>query len=133
MLMPRVGQEVSVTVKNSFELLRSWFRSQPKTTTYTGRVVKPFKWLSHDEFCMTTGEPKLPIRVINMKHVVELDGVKGEYKPNAPKVVTVKGSKGDEYTVTINNQRSSCTCVGYSFRKTCSHIKTVEEQLGKSL
>lgn len=38
---------------------------------------------------------------------------------------TVKGSKGDEYTVTDVNGNFSCTCSGFRFRGDCRHIKSV--------
>jgi hypothetical protein len=36
---------------------------------------------------------------------------------------TVAGSKGKSYTVTtLPTGRKTCTCSGYTFRKTCKHI-----------
>jgi hypothetical protein len=34
---------------------------------------------------------------------------------------TVKGSKGETYTV--NNDEGTCSCPGYTYRGTCKHIK----------
>ena len=39
---------------------------------------------------------------------------------------TVKGSKGDEYTVTELNGNFSCTCSGFRFRGDCKHIKNIQ-------
>jgi hypothetical protein len=36
---------------------------------------------------------------------------------------TVKGSRGDEYTVSLLNGRWACTCLGATFRGTCKHIE----------
>lgn len=38
---------------------------------------------------------------------------------------TVKGSKGDEYTVRDVNGNLSCTCSGWRFRGDCRHVKSV--------
>jgi hypothetical protein len=35
----------------------------------------------------------------------------------------VKGSKGDEYTITEHSGNLSCTCSGFRFRGDCKHIK----------
>jgi len=34
----------------------------------------------------------------------------------------VAGSKGDTYTVSLDNGQWSCTCQGYLFRRSCRHI-----------
>lgn len=35
---------------------------------------------------------------------------------------TVTGSRGDQYTVTLESGRWSCTCSGFGFRGRCRHI-----------
>lgn len=44
------------------------------------------------------------------------------------KSITVKGSKGNEYTVSYNptSKVISCTCTGYQFRKKCKHQKELK-------
>lgn len=38
----------------------------------------------------------------------------------------IKGSKGDEYTVSISDVTgNSCTCTGFTFRGKCKHIEQV--------
>jgi hypothetical protein len=39
---------------------------------------------------------------------------------------TVKGSKGDEYTVTEHSGNLSCTCSGFKFRSQCRHIESLK-------
>jgi hypothetical protein len=38
-----------------------------------------------------------------------------------PMVLTVKGSKGNSYTVNVEDK--SCTCPGYTFRGRCKHVE----------
>ena len=46
--------------------------------------------------------------------------------PKATKVQTfeVQGRSGT-YTVTVGGPRPTCTCPGYTFRRTCKHVKQV--------
>ena len=49
---------------------------------------------------------------------------------------TVRGSKGDEYTVTQSASDSrqiffSCTCVGYGYRRKCKHIEGIKNKLAQ--
>lgn len=48
----------------------------------------------------------------------------------------VRGSKGDEYTVTqsVSDSRQiffSCTCVGYGYRRKCKHIEGIKHKLAQ--
>ena len=36
----------------------------------------------------------------------------------------VKGSKGNVYTVTKNKSSYTCTCPGFTFRKSCKHVSS---------
>lgn len=38
---------------------------------------------------------------------------------------TVTGSKGDEYTVSLDSGRWSCTCPGHGFRGRCRHVDEI--------
>ena len=46
-------------------------------------------------------------------------------KPSAAKTYTVEG-RGGTYTVTVAGTRVTCTCPGYTFRRTCKHTKAVK-------
>ena len=47
-------------------------------------------------------------------------------KPSAVKTYTVEGSRGQTYTVTVAGARVTCTCPGYTFRRSCKHTKQVQ-------
>ena len=40
----------------------------------------------------------------------------------------VQGSKGNKYTVKLTGKGYSCTCPGYTFRKTCKHIEGIKHE-----
>jgi hypothetical protein len=41
---------------------------------------------------------------------------------------TVTGSRGDEYTVSLQDGRWSCTCPGAMFRGACRHIAQIRDR-----
>jgi hypothetical protein len=47
---------------------------------------------------------------------------------NVSKSWKVKGSKGDEYTITEEENGYTCTCSGFKFRAQCKHIKELENE-----
>lgn len=49
-------------------------------------------------------------------------------KEEEPFVYSVKGSKGNEYKVTLANEAWSCECVGYTYRKRCTHIQKAQTE-----
>ena len=117
-----VGDVVTVQVRDPRNaaaycagVIREW-------NQYTGTIVPNLKGFGNDVFCLSTGDAKFPVRVIERSRIIGLaDAVVAE-----PKVKTfiVKGSKpGSSYTVTCDGSHWSCTCVGFGFRKDCKHIR----------
>lgn len=47
--------------------------------------------------------------------------------PTADKSFKVKGSKGDVYVVSVQNNVWNCTCSGFGFRRKCRHIDSVKK------
>jgi uncharacterized Zn finger protein len=41
---------------------------------------------------------------------------------DTPKTIKIAGSKGAFYTVTVHGTKKTCTCAGFSFRRSCKHI-----------
>ena len=96
-------------------------------SVYTGTVMRQ-KWFGDNEVGLTTTEKRNPFRVIRMENIAEIDGAVASYVAPVkvePKTVIVLGSKGEKYTVIKDGLKSSCSCKGWSFRKTCKHIEGV--------
>lgn len=104
---------------------------------YEGEVIPNPKWVKDDSFCLTTGDPSFSFRVIE-KDMIECgwlmptNGMKaGELnviaagvnvgRSNLTKIVD--GSNGKKYILTRKGNGWACNCTGYSYRKTCSHVK----------
>jgi hypothetical protein len=125
MQVPNVGSKV--IVKLSYSQGRAMIPPQPTERTYEGVVLNPLKWVTDQEFCLS-GTKDFPVRVINMSSVLDIKLIKGDFKnvDTDHKVWTVKGSKGNSYTVTRMSNKYNCTCPGFSFRKTCKHVVEVK-------
>jgi hypothetical protein len=125
--MLNVGQMVTVKVRNPLYHARDRYANGyigPEFTEYTGTVVHE-KWYGDDKIGLTTDVRGYPIRVLSRANIVEVSGAKVDYQPakSSREVITVQGSKGQTYVVTKENGKASCTCPGYSFRKTCKHVQ----------
>ena len=129
---PNVGSQVTVVVRNTgahkrvfVPLWNDWTVASPETLTYTGTVVKPDYWMRTDEFNLTTDRKDFPIRTINLRNVVSIDGAKVLDLANSGiEVKSITGSKGNVYTVTVNNGvAETCTCPAFIYRGgRCKHL-----------
>lgn len=100
-----------------------WAYPQPETFTYEGEQVPAYKWSVPGTICLTTGNPRWPVREIHPMNIISVDDTEFE-QVAIPRirVYTVEGSKGSTYTVTINPTGDrTCSCPGFAFRKSCKH------------
>lgn len=103
----------------------------PEYYEYEGEIVSPKpKWLSDNQFMMDTGTDESVLRVLDKDRIIcgWLPGNSGERR--TPTSVTVPSkSTGKSYIVSLADGGMSlrCNCMGYSYRKTCTHIEEVME------
>ena len=97
---------------------------QPKYQTYEGEQVPAPKWCPPGTVALATGNPNWPVRVIDASLIVSVDDATvTTAKINSDvRTVTVAGSKGESYIVTITPRGKTCTCQGFGFRHTCKHV-----------
>lgn len=82
-------------------------------------------WVDRDSICISAPDLPAKMRIIPKCQVVKIDDKQVEFKQklaNTPQVIQVPGSKGASYTVTIHGAKKTCTCAGFSFRRSCKHI-----------
>ena len=120
MLVPAVGSKVRVSM--SYPQGSSMIPPQPTVEIFEGTVLKPHKWLTDQQFCLT-GDNEIPVRVMSMSLVEDIELLNGTFNNvnTDTKVWQVSGSKGSTYTVTKNRNGYTCTCPGFTFRKSCKH------------
>jgi hypothetical protein len=103
---------------------------QPKHLVYEGEQVLTPDWAATGSIALTTNDPNYPVRLIDESILVSIDDG-GEIIVKQPEAVeqvrrvTVDGSKGKKYVVTITPHGRTCTCEGYMFRRHCRHLNLV--------
>jgi hypothetical protein len=127
--MLTVGNEVTIKVRNALYDVRDRYANGyvgSEFNEYTGTIVHE-KWYGDDKIGITSDACGLPVRVIDRARIVEVGGAKLDYTPIKSDRITktVQGSKGNTYIVTAENGKVSCSCAGYSFRKSCKHTQEV--------
>lgn len=133
--IPQVGTEVEVCMKNPL-MLSARYSGMPDSTWYRGKVMRPLKWMSPDMFCLSTDIKESPIRILDQDRILDLRLVGGgevehvelKEKPKF-QMWQVDGSKGNVYTVTLDNNKWSCDCVAGRFNRPCKHVKKIQESL----
>jgi hypothetical protein len=116
---------MQVKVRNpQFNRPGVWFFEQPEFFEFEGEEVH-VKWFNANQMGLTTGNPEFPMRVLQRDLIVSINNVEHVLTEAVAKTFTVKGSKGEDYIVTLGKV-NNCTCSGFQFRRTCKHIKEVE-------
>ena len=85
---------------------------------HAGEVVPNPVWVSADSFCLSTGNPQFPFRIIAKEDIIC-----GWELPTKNNNSIVVESKGKKYLLTKTATGYSCNCTGYSYRRHCSHIE----------
>jgi hypothetical protein len=99
---------------------------QPKYLIYEGEPAPVPTWAAKGSIALTTTNPNYPVRLIDVTMIVSTDN--GVVEIQRPKIaeeirtVTVDGSNGKKYVVTITPHGKSCTCTGFEFRHHCKHL-----------
>lgn len=100
----------------------------PEYNDYTGDLVPRFHWLDDNWFVLTTGDKDAPLRILHKDSIIcgWLGGSNSSADLDTTMVCIPVGKKS--YVVTLADDGSlSCNCTGFSYRRTCSHVKEVEE------
>jgi hypothetical protein len=114
---------MKVTVRNALHKIAA-FSHMPETYEFEGEIVATPKWVPYDAIALTTGNKFFPIRIIDRSNIIAMDEeiVNRKKQDDTKKVFVVKGSKGNEYVVTVEGTAKSCTCQAFMYRRSCRHI-----------
>lgn len=133
--VPQDGKTVRVTTRFSDDYYKA--ENKYRERTYVGQVLPSERWFKADQFAITSDDERMPFRVLSTHNIVTLivDDKEGALDdPNkGTRTVSISGSKGSQYVVTIKDGAAiSCTCPGFTFRKTCRHLKEAVDISGKT-
>jgi hypothetical protein len=124
--MPEPGRTVTVTTR--FRDIYYYATQEWEDKTYTGVVGRVDRTVPAGSFVLLTDNDFMPRRLIALRNVHELKYSDGSAvsQSTSPLVRTwqVTGSRGAVYTVTQRDSVKSCTCPGFTFRKTCKHVES---------
>ena len=102
-------------------------------TTITGVVEKAIKFTPPDFVRIVTDfDSPVRIREIPLSRITNIEYADGreasrEAVKDDTQVWTVDGSRGSKYNVIRNKNTWTCTCPGFQFRKSCRHIKELQD------
>lgn len=103
----------------------------PEWNEYEGEIMdrSAFPWLTEDQFVMSTGDEDAPYRIIDKDRII--CGWRISTTGSSDSVldhVSIPGKSGKSYIVSVGSRGDlRCNCMGFSYRRTCSHISEVEE------
>ena len=127
--VPEVGTTVTLTTR--YPEIRYKSSNRFKENLYENVEVLPREdWLRPSQFVITSNDPKVPFRVIEISNVESLLGGTLVHHPNETKTVMISGSKGAVYHVMVEGMKAkSCDCPGFHFRRTCRHLAEAEREV----
>ena len=124
------GETLSVKCKNSiFSMRNGYCTFVPEFETFTGAYMTSPVWQKIQAINLATGDAFFPMRALAMTDVVEIRRG-SEIVPvplpmasdHSVKTWTINGFKNQVYTITEENGRRTCTCLGFNFRRACKHL-----------
>ncbi len=129
--IPKIGTYVKVTTEHPDIFIFSKNKNRKNITI--GQIVPNDKFDPIDSFCITTGKPEFPIAVIALRNVVSIEVskkiLKQKIQKTLPKTWKVRSSKKkDYYTVMLDNNFWSCSCIGFQYHRRCKHVKLIKEK-----
>ncbi len=133
---PKAGDVITVTTRYSEGYI--YADTEWRDTTYRDvTVIKGPEWKPTGSFCIPCDEPYIKFRTISMRNVhhILINGQEGKtVKEIVYRTIRVKGSKGNEYNVALENGVAvKCECTGFQFRKECRHLKEAESTEPKTV
>lgn len=109
-----IGSKVEIrTIWNSYVI----GYEGPTVYTVKGTVVKTPSWVEYPALAVKTGVPDNPLSIIPLDRIEGYED-EGEGESRAYTV--------GKYIVTVINDKPSCTCIGFQFRRYCKHVKEID-------
>lgn len=134
--IPPIGTRVEVLSRYSLDWMNQYRRptvgivahSNPWDKPDTFRLVSVEGPFSHIYDCTISLDRVEYIKILGTS--MDPNNPDAVNTPNAKssKTFEIKGSKGDIYIVTLDGEKSTCTCPAGSHGRVCKHIKAAQEE-----
>jgi hypothetical protein len=128
--IPDAGCKVAITFEFPSHVIGT---ATVNKTTITGVVEKATRF-TPPNFVRIVTDVDSPVRVreIPLERITNIEHADGRVAQRNKiqyntKTWTVEGSRGSKYVVTQTKNSWSCSCPGFQFRKTCRHIKELQD------
>ena len=132
-MLMNIGEKITIRAKNPLWKQRdSYAFPIEKYVSYSGTVVPSPKWVPEGDICLSTGNPSFPFRVIERGALEALESVLEAIDRPDSSVYAIEGDKAT-YTVTNSQALWSCSCTGFGYRRTCSHVVTAKSLYSKGI
>lgn len=118
---------MKVIVRNCLSKIPA-YTHMPKSYEFEGDIVATPKWVDYPAIALATFDRKFPVRIIPQEDIISInnEGFNSEKINPLRRVFTVTGSKGNQYTVTVDGKHKTCTCPAFQFRHNCKHVAEVK-------
>lgn len=132
-----IGDRVRIVTKWPEENIFLSKISPWRFNTFEGTIVRGNPTLDPEgTFNLLTGNPEHPVSIIQhsrVERVERLGVVKGSSpRANRTRYVMLTTVKGKEHRIEVySTKRIACDCVGFGYRKNCTHVGVVREFLVK--
>lgn len=128
--LPEPGCKVAITMAFPSYVIGT---ATVNKTTITGVVEKATKF-TPPNFVRIATDFDSPVRVreIPLERIINIEHADGRVVQKIKiqddtRTWTVEGSRGSKYVVAKTKNSWSCSCPGFTFRKTCRHIKELQD------
>ena len=134
--LPDIGEEVVISIVNQSAVKTGPLTaSQADTLELRGKMAVKPRWdTDPNNFAMVVPLTPVVLRIININHVVAINGIalfskqqKSERTKVQSKKYKIAGSRGNSYTVIFDGVNWTCNCPAAHFRRNCRHIKEARE------
>lgn len=105
-----------VRMKNSMYDRRDAYAYHiPEYNEYEGEIIESPSWVSSDSFCLSTGDPAWPYRILLKDDIICGWEIKSKPSYNVFSI--------NKNVITKAKNGWSCTCEGFKYRRHCRHIE----------
>ena len=128
--IPETGCRVAITVAFPSYVIGT---TTVNKTTITGVVEKATKFTPPNFVRLTTDfDSPVRVREIPLERITNIEYADGRVAQKNKiqddiKTWSVEGSRGSKYVVVQTKNSRTCSCPGFQFRKTCRHIKELQD------